>query len=112
MQEMQKTITPCRVCAEAKPNAASDRGLRGALPIQAMMNEILSIQIQIRITSSPLWAVSTTFTICAMPQMDSWRGGTGIQRMDQEIRKPQGIYNDNDVKKLSAVRIQKHSRGR
>ena len=43
LEEIQRVIAPCRVCAEAKPNTQADRGLVGALPIPSMINEILYV---------------------------------------------------------------------
>ena len=40
---IQDVILPCQICAEAKPNLASDRGLVGALPIPLMVNEIIYV---------------------------------------------------------------------
>ena len=42
--EMARNILlPCAVCAEAKPNQATDRGLVGSLPIPQLANDLVYV---------------------------------------------------------------------
>ena len=43
LETIKEILKPCRICAEAKPNTASDRGLIGALPTPSTVNNILYV---------------------------------------------------------------------
>jgi hypothetical protein len=110
MEEVRKTILSCRICAEAKPNSAKDRGLVGALPIPSMVNEILYVDfISMDEYAGKDYILTIVCGLSRFAQFIPCRkriDAEGVLELVfrewiQKFGRPKEIFSDNDVRFVS-----------
>ena len=96
-----------KICAEAKPNLASDRGLVGALPIPLMVNEIIYVDfISMDEYNSFDYVLTIVDGLSRFAQFVPTKkkvDGEGVlkllfQHWIQPFGKPKEVYSDNDIR--------------